>query len=485
MALHEPCTVEEVQAIVRHSSSVLRVLGSRHCFNGIADAEELLSLGSMKGVVSVDFAARRVTVWGGTTYGELCLELEAHGLAVHNLASLPHISVAGAVATATHGSGQRNGNLASAVVGLQLVTGRGDVVELDEESDALALREAVVGLGCLGVVTQLALRVEPSFAMRQRVFDGLFLNALSQERLDAVLGAGYSVSLFTSWRPAAEGSDDVEFHVWLKQREVGSEDHHSWPTVEQLTIGAEAPLRGCIECSEPQHVYKGMDPSTCTDQSRPGPWHERLPHFRFDFQPGFGEELQSEYFVPRSAAVEGLRAVQAVAPTIIPFVLVSEVRSIAADDLLLSPHAQGQVGTEGSVAFHFTWRKQEAEVMMQVLPVLEHALEPFNARPHWGKLFAMPRERLEQLYGGALSEFRSVMHRYDPDGRFCNSWVEATIGSGTPCTDKVLGAQGRPTDLGPKKQKQQHEQAETNEELDLPPLAGGADAGRPRAKGGA
>jgi len=440
--LHEPCSVEEVQEIVRRSA-FLRVVGSRHCFNAIADAEELMSLANLKGVVSMDAAAGQVTIWGGTTYGELCPVLESHGLAIHNLASLPHISVAGAVATASHGSGQCNGNLATAVVGMQLVAGQGKVVELHEDTDARALRDAVVGLGCLGVVTQLTLRVEPSFNVRQRVFDGLFLSMLSQERLDSVLGASYSVSLFTSWRPVSTQSDDVEFRVWLKQREVDGEGlgQHGWPTIEQLSEGVDAPLSGCIECSTKQFPLKGMDPTNCTDQSCTGPWYDRLPHFRLEFEPAFGEELQSEYFIPRAWAAESLRAVQEVAPTITPFLLCSEIRSVSADGLLMSPHGERQVGPNGSVAIHFSWRKQEAEIMTQVLPVLEQALEPFEARPHWGKLFATPRERLELLYNGALGEFRSIMQRYDPEAQFRNPWVEATITGVAPCGSRGSGAE--------------------------------------------
>jgi xylitol oxidase len=370
----------------------------------------------MKNVISVDKATGRVVVQGGITYGELAVVLQSHGMALHNLASLPHISVVGAVSTATHGSGQANGNLASAVLGMQILTGDGSIVDLHQDKDPKALQEAVVGLGCLGVVTQLEIKVEPSFDIRQRVFDGLFLSSLSQGRLDAALGAGYSVSLFTSWTPSAE-ANDIEFHVWLKQK-VGS--------TESSTI--DSALSGCIQCSEKQHPLKGVDPKNCTEQAEAGPWHERLPHFHFDFQPGFGEELQSEYFVPRARAAESLHALSAVAPVFSRLLLVSEVRSIAADSLLLSPHAERHVGAEGSVGLHFTWHKQEAELMQNVLPAVEKALEPFQARPHWGKLFTMPQERLEELYGGALSDFRLVMQRYDPTGRFSNTWIQDTIG---------------------------------------------------------
>lgn len=428
--LHEPRTVAEVQDIVKRSAAV-RVLGSRHCFNSIADAEELISLCHMKDVVKLDEAAQRVTVQAGITYGELCQGLQARGFALHNLASLPHISVAGAVATATHGSGQGNSNLATAVAGLQLVTGRGDVVSLSEDGDAAELHKALVGLGCLGVVTEITLKLQPSFQIRQRVFDGLFLADLTQDRLDAVLGGAYSVSLFTMW----EASRDAEFHVWLKQRLPHSDGGADlWPNLQQLTEVAGAPLHGCVECSDDQHPLKGMDASNCTDQQSPGPWHERLPHFRFEFQPSVGEassgpeELQSEYFVPRAFALESLRAVHAIAPVLEPQLLVSEVRSIAADSLLLSPHAARHVGAEGSVGLHFTWRGNQEEVMTKVLPVLERALEPFQARPHWGKLFTTSRDRLEQLYGTALPEFQQARLRYDPDGRLCNDWIRQVIG---------------------------------------------------------
>eukprot|EP00931_Biecheleriopsis_adriatica_P019064 TRINITY_DN13109_c2_g1_i1.p1 TRINITY_DN13109_c2_g1~~TRINITY_DN13109_c2_g1_i1.p1 ORF type:complete len:435 (-),score=119.44 TRINITY_DN13109_c2_g1_i1:67-1371(-) len=414
--LHEPRCLAEVQEVARRAGHRLRVIGSRHCFNAIADEEELVSLRHLKGIVEIDAARGRVTVEGGITYGELCPKLQEAGLALHNTASLPHISVVGAVATATHGSGQGNGNLASAVCAMQIVTGLGDVLELDEESSNAELRKAVVGLGCLGIVTRISLKVQPTFSVRQRCFDGLHLRALSSARLDALLGAAYSVSLFTQWKPPAENPADVEFQVWVKQRQ-GSD--------EQSTSGA---LQGCTECSSKQHPLRGMDPSACTDQECTGPWHERLPHFRFEFTPSAGEELQSEYFVPREFAAQGLQALHGVADAFTDLLMVTEVRAIAADDLLLSPHAERHVGAAGSVGYHFTWYKREEEVMSKALPAIEKVLEPFNARPHWGKLFAMSRERLAALYGTALADFKTWARTCDPEGKFCNDWARSTLG---------------------------------------------------------
>merc|ERR1712048_1433406 len=178
------------------------------------------------------------------------------------------------------------------------------------------------------------------------------------------------------------------------------------------------------------HPLKGMDPTWCTDQEFAGPWHDRLPHFRFEFSPGYGDELQSEYFVPREHALASLKALHSIASQFSPFLSACEVRTVAPDSLLLSPHAQRQVGPSGSLALHFTWLNRPSEIMSMVLPKIEQVLQPFSARPHWGKLFAMPRERLEHLYGGALAEFRALVKNYDPQGKLLNDWVKETIGFG-------------------------------------------------------
>jgi len=298
---------------------------------------------------------------------------------------------------------------------------------LDEDKDPVLLQKAVVGLGCLGVVTQISLKVQPSFQVCQRVFDGLCLDTLTQERLDRILGCGYSVSLFTTWQSAETGTapDDVDFQfqVWVKQRP----DQES-AEGKDLTNIANGPLTGCAECLTQQHVLKGLDPCACTDQGTPGPWHERLPHFRFDFTPSHGDELQAEYFIPRARGMEGLQALRSVASIFAPFLIICEVRTMAADNLLLSPHNASYAGPDGSVAFHFTLKKEQAAVMSVALPAIEEALQPLGARPHWGKLFTMPLTRIEEMYGQALLDFRSLAKKYDPEGKFNNDWAHDTIG---------------------------------------------------------
>ena len=401
--LHRPASLEQVQELVAGASR-LRVLGSRHSFNDIADADELLSLDDLPVEVAVDGDAGTVSVPAAMRYGELAGRLRAEGLALANLASLPHISVGGAVATATHGSGDANGNLATAVAGLELVTASGETLTAsrgDPDFDGL-----VVGLGALGAVTRLTLDVEPAYQVRQRTFEGLAWAGLF-EHLDAVTSAGYSVSLFTRW------GEQVE-QVWVKSRVIGEPEQ------------VRDELFGAVPATVDRHPILGIDPVNCTSQlGVPGPWSDRLPHFRMGFTPSSGDELQSEYLVPRGQAVAALEALRALAGVVRPVLQVSELRSVAADRLWLSP----QYGQD-TLAVHFTWLPDRAGVERALVEV-EAALAPFGARPHWGKLFLADASAIAPLYP-RLPDFAALAARLDPRGVFVNAWLHR----------HVLGGQG-------------------------------------------
>src|SRR6202795_1686224 len=207
--VYTPTSLEQVKAYVKKENR-LKVLGTRHCFNNIADSKDgFLSLKPMDEVISLDPAKRTVTVAAGITYGQLCPYLDGKGFALHNLASLPHISVAGACSTATHGSGQKNGNLATAASGLEIVTADGNVVNLTRERDGETFNGAVVGLGALGVITKVTLDIQPTYMMRQYVYENLPLSEL-KDHFDAIESSGYSVSLFTDWQ-----SHRIR-EVWIK-----------------------------------------------------------------------------------------------------------------------------------------------------------------------------------------------------------------------------------------------------------------------------
>ncbi len=389
--LHRPSSLDELQEIVARAERV-RVLGSRHSFNEIADSDELVSLAGLP----ADVVAEDTTVSfnAGLTYGELAGELD--GLALHNLASLPHISVAGAIATATHGSGDANGNLASAVAGLELVTSSGELVRAsrgDPDFDGM-----VVSLGATGAVTRLTLDAEPAYEVRQRVFEGLAWDAL-YEHFDEITTSGYSVSVFTRW------GEDID-QVWVKSRVTSDPE----ATPDEL-FGARA-------ATEERHPILGLDPVNTTAQlGRPGPWWDRLPHFRMGFTPSNGDELQSEFAVPRTHAAAAIEAVRALADRVRPLLQVTEIRTVAADRLWMSPQYQ-----QDTVNLHFTWAPEQ-DAVVELLGELEPALAPFDARPHWGKLFVGDVAGLYERLG----DFVALTERLDPRGAFQNAWLEEHI----------------------------------------------------------
>ena len=396
--IHHPSTLEQVQEIVAAARRV-RALGSRHSFNDIADSTELVALDALPADVVVDRGAATVSLGAGVTYGELAGALNREGMALHNLASLPHISVAGAVATATHGSGDANGNLATAVAALELVTSSGELLTVargDPDFEGM-----VVGLGALGVVTRLTLDVEPAYEVRQRVFEGLAWDMLL-EHFDEIAASGYSVSVLTRWGTQVD-------QVWVRSR------------VTDEPEAVRRDLFGARPATVDRHPILGIDPVNCTPQlGRAGAWSDRLPYFRMGFTPSSGEELQSEYLVPREHAVAAIEAVRALADRLRPLVQVCELRTTAADRLWMSPQYR-----RDTVGIHFTWTL-EPDAVARVLPDLERALAPFDARPHWGKLFVSDAATLAARYE-RLPDFARLVERLDPRGAFRNAWLEARV----------------------------------------------------------
>jgi alditol oxidase len=382
----------------------MRVLGSRHSFNDIADTKgDLVSLRRMPRVFELDNAAGTVTVDGGVNYGALCEPLHVAGFALHNLASLPHISVAGACATATHGSGDRLGNLATAVRAIEMVAADGEVVSFSRLDDPDVFEGVVVALGALGVVTTLTLEVQPTFEMRQDVYENLPLMA-AVEHFDELTASADSVSLFTEWR-------DATFEqVWLKRR-IGVDDPFESPPT----------LFGAIRATAPIHPIKRMPADACTEQlGVSGPWYERMPHFRIDHTPSSGAELQTEYLIPRHHAADALVVLSEIRARFSPLVLISEVRTVAADTLWMSSAYQ-----RASVALHFTWVR-DWEAVRTVLPVVEKALAPFEPRPHWGKVFTMSPESIRPSYG-RLPQFVELLQRHDPQGKLRNLFLDRYV----------------------------------------------------------
>jgi xylitol oxidase len=399
--LHTPKTVAELQEAIKSCKKV-RALGTKHCFNTIADStENQISTAAFNKIVSLDKAKNTVTVEAGIKYGELCKYLDDNGYALPNLASLPHISVAGACATSTHGSGIKNGSLATAVSSMELVNGKGEVVTLAREKDGDEFLAAMVGLGAIGIVTKMTLDLQPTFKMKQVVYQNLPMTELGKN-FEAIMSGGYSVSLFTDW------TNKNVSEVWIKSK---AED--------MKEIAPE--YFGATLATKNLHPIEALDPINCTDQMGvEGPWYERMPHFKMGFTPSSGKELQSEYFVAFEHAYEGFMAIEKLNEKVSPHLMITEVRAIAADDLFMSPFYK-----KTCVAFHFTW-KQEIPEVMQLLPLIEEALAPFSPRPHWGKLFTLKSSVLQSRIE-KLPEFKALMAKHDPDGKFRNEFIEMNL----------------------------------------------------------
>jgi xylitol oxidase len=394
-----PRSVAEVQELVAGADRI-RALGTRHSFNRLADTDaDLISLGGLPERIDIDPVRSTVTVGAGLRYGEITQRLQAAGYALHNLGSLPHISVAGACASGTHGSGVGNGNLATAVRAIELVSARGELTILDREADGDLFLAHVVGLGALGVVTAMTLDVQPTFQMRQYVYENLPTERL-HDSLETVLSRAYSVSLFTDWQTRFVNQ------VWVKER------------IDAGTEPAEPHWLGATLADGPRHPVPGVDPVHCTQQlGVPGPWHERLPHFRLDFTPSNGSELQTEYFVDRRDALAAIEAVAPLRDLLAPVLQITEIRTIAADELWLSPAYR-----RDSVAIHFTWF-DHTEAVLPVVTAVEQALAPFAARPHWGKVFTVSPAVVASRYP-RHADFVRLLAERDPAGKFRNELID-------------------------------------------------------------
>ncbi|MCU1525201.1 MAG: FAD-binding protein [Microbacteriaceae bacterium] len=396
--LHYPRTLDEVREIVSRSPRV-RALGTRHSFNDGADNDgDLVSLADLELDPVIDPAASTVTVAAGIRYGVLASYLQQNGYALHNMGSLPHISVAGAVSTGTHGSGDTSGNLSTAVSGLEIVSGRGAVISVTR--DDRDFEGMVVGLGALGIVTRVTLDLQPSFDMRQDLYDDLPWDTLLGD-VAAVTSSAYSVSLFTNWL-----GESLE-RVWMKTKLERGEPS----TMPEVLFGAH---RSSIE--------READYDNITVRGGvPGPWSERLPHFRLDATPSHGDEIQTEYFIDRSNAVDALGALRAMGEQIAPHLRVAELRTVASDSLWMSP-AYGR----DTLGIAFTW-KNEPDAVARLATLIEAALAAYDPRPHWGKLFAMDAAAVAPKYE-RLADFGALADRLDPDRQFRNEYLERVLG---------------------------------------------------------
>ncbi|CAN5407356.1 D-arabinono-1,4-lactone oxidase [soil metagenome] len=393
--VHSPSSLDELRALVA-STPRIRALGTRHSFNDLADTDgDLVTLVGLEPRATIDRERMTVTASAGTRYGELAVWLQREGYALHNMGSLPHISLSGAISTSTHGSGNSNGTLATAVAGLEFVTGGGELLRVDR--DHPQFDGYVVGLGAFGIITRVTLDIQPTFDLRQDLYIGLPWD-VALEQFEQISGCGYSVSLFSDWLGDEIGG------LLVKTRLEAGKPRSMPPTLFGARIVTDVP----------------DERDNWTDRNgNPGPWSARLPHFRLESTPSNGEEIQSEFFVDRRDARAALTAVRELGDQIAPHLIATELRTTAADDLWLSM-ANGRA----SLAIHFTW-KSHPQAVPALLPQIEAALEPFDYRPHWGKTFSV--EQIGDRYA-RFEDFRALAERHDPSHQFRNAYLERVLG---------------------------------------------------------
>ena len=394
---YSPATMEELAKIVAKEGNI-RARGSAHCFNAIADTSAAsVTFENMTQEIVIDKDRAIVTVPAGMKYGELAVALHDRGWALHNMASLPHISVAGAIATATHGSGVGNGNLATAVRGLEIVLPDGNIKTVTSQDPDFA--GFVVGLGLVGIVSKVELAIEPTFNVEQTVYRGMSRETYAAN-LDEIMSLAYSVSYFTTWAAAGGGE------VWAKFRSG---------------VKAPADLFEAYPATSNRHPLPGLNPEPCTEQMAvSGPWHLRLPHFKMEFTPSAGDEIQSEFFIDRKDAPAAIAALEKIAPQINEILWVTEIRAIAADNLWMSPHYQ-----RDSIGIHFTWKKVDAAY--EIVKVVEALLAPFKYRPHLGKVFSASPEYLKSVMP-KMDDFKKLVQQIDPANKFGNAFTDNLLG---------------------------------------------------------
>ncbi|WP_285024985.1 FAD-binding protein [Plantibacter sp. ME-Dv--P-122b] len=397
-------SIDEVRALVAEAARTgtrVRALGTRHSFTDLADSDgTLITVLDIPADPVFDEAAGSVTIGAGTRYGIAAAWLAEQGLAFHNMGSLPHISIGGAIATGTHGSGNDNGILSSAVSGLEYVDATGELVHVrrgDPGFDGL-----VIGLGAYGIVVRVTVDVQPAYRVRQDVYRDVPWDAVLAD-FEGVTGGAYSVSIFTNWL-----GDTVEQIWWKTRLAVGNDE---LPVVPESWLGVQRDSLTAGNLVE-------TDPDNLTLQGGvPGDWWERLPHFRLESTPSNGDEIQTEYFIDRADGPAAITALRALGDRIAPLLLVTELRTAAPDKLWLSGAYHREM-----LAVHFTWRNLPEEVRA-VLPAIEEALAPFGARPHWGKLNLLTAERIAEVVP-RLGDARDLFEELDPAGTFSNAHLE-------------------------------------------------------------
>uniref|UniRef100_A0A915D0Y3 FAD-binding PCMH-type domain-containing protein n=1 Tax=Ditylenchus dipsaci TaxID=166011 RepID=A0A915D0Y3_9BILA len=402
-----PTTTAGVQQLVKECKGKIRPVGTRHSFSEIANTNDtLICLVHMNLILSVDPSVPSVTVQAGITYTDLIPFLQSIGLAIPMMASLGEISIAGAINTAVHGSGAGIGNLATQVLGLQMVLADGSVVQYSKGQNDTELAAATVGLGALGIVTQVTLQAQPTYNLAINVFENMDMSVLDTQ-LYNITHSGYAINMWSTF-----GTPGVLDQVWITTK-VDSNGVNAYGNVSQLYGAPAATAQSSpIAALPPTYVVPQM--------GIVGPYYERLTDYDLGLSGQEGQQTQSEYYVDFDDFVPALKALQTLSAEINAVVYVALFRITEKDELWMSPQYK-----KTTMAIHFSWQPKLDQVMA-LLPKIEAALAPFNPIPHWGKLYTLKPEQYLPLLP-KYPEWREQVELHDPTHKFRNKWLEENI----------------------------------------------------------
>ena len=418
-ARERPRSSEELSAALAAAGrrgSRVRAVGAGHSFSEIACSEEtMLSLERIGGVLDVDGASGLVRVQAGTTINALSRELDGHGLAMENLGDIDVQSIAGAISTATHGTGARLRNISSQVAALKLVLADGSMLECDAEREPEVFAAARVGLGALGVVVEVTLRCVPAFTLRG--IDEPAPLAQTLERFEQL----------------ALGNDHFEFFVFpyadmALTRTNNRTDDPARPRGRVAAYANDVLLTnhafGAF-CRIARRM-PGAIPQINRLVTRLAGRSERVERSASIFaSPRLVRFTEMEYALPRERTPEAVRRVMEMIESrglAVPFPI--EVRTAAPDDAFLSTAAGRETGY---VAVHMFAGMQWRDYFERV----EAIMTELDGRPHWGKRHFQTAATLRGRYPD-WDRFQAVRARLDPGGMFTNAWTDRVLGPVSP-----------------------------------------------------
>jgi FAD-linked oxidoreductase len=411
-AIVRPRSEDEVAVAIRRAAAAghkVRVAGSGHSYTEIVSTSgTLLSLEGMSGIVSVDAERSEATVWGGSRLRSLGGPLWERGFAMENLGDTDAQALAGAISTATHGSGIELRSLSSQVVGLTLVTASGEVVECDEEREPELFKAARVGLGCLGVITRVRLRLQPRYMLSM---------TMRREDFETVLA------------DMPERLHSRHFEFWY------------WPNTGIVTTRTSEVIDGPGTQNAAGRFFQQMllengglwvvnslaraVPASAGAISRLqaalAPTGERVDRpYRILATPRLVKLLECEYSVPAESGPDCLREIKAwIDRSHVPISFPIEYRYVAGDDSLLSPYF-------GRKSAMIDLEQFKGMPYHEYFLAGEEIFRHYDGRPHWGKLHSRTADELRPLYP-EWDRFQDVRRRWDPDGIFINDYLRRAL----------------------------------------------------------